>query len=123
LYDANVDCSTCPTCSGDIFASTKPETGLNKPGGVKHDHGKPDLSLLDRTALEETAIVLSFGATKYGRDNWRNGLKKSSVLAAALRHIFASLDGETLDKESGRSHLAHAACEIMFGLHYELKEK
>jgi formamidopyrimidine-DNA glycosylase len=37
------------------------------------------------------------------------------VLAAALRHIYAHLRGETLDKESGLAHLAHAGCAVMMG--------
>lgn len=84
--------------------------------GIKHDTGKPPLDLLDRHALEEIAQVLAFGAAKYGRGNWRQGLALSRLLAACLRHVFAFLDGEDLDPESGRSHLAHAACCLVFAL-------
>ena len=40
-------------------------------------------------------------------------------LAAAMRHIMAFNDGEDKDPESGLSHLAHAACCIMFLLEFE----
>jgi len=88
--------------------------------GVKYDQGKPDLTLLDRAAMEEVATVLMFGAMKYGRSNWRGGIDKERLLAASLRHIMASNEGELLDPESGRSHLAHAICGLMFQLHFEV---
>jgi hypothetical protein len=36
-----------------------------------------------------------------------------------MRHIMAFNDGEDKDPESGLSHLAHAACCIMFLLEFE----
>jgi len=85
--------------------------------GTKHDQGKPDLTLLDRIAMEEVARVLMKGAEKYGRLNWQKGIDKERLLAAALRHIMASNDGELKDPEFGTSHLAHAICGLMFALH------
>jgi hypothetical protein len=101
--------------------SGEPPAYSVKPEGVKHDQGKPDLSLLDRTAIEHVAKVLGFGAVKYGRDNWRAGIDKNRLLSASLRHIYASLDGELKDPESGESHLAHGICGLMFALHFEIK--
>lgn len=82
--------------------------------GLKHDAGKPPLSLLDRHALEAIAEVMNFGATKYGRHQWRGGIAYSRLIDAALRHIYAFADGEDLDPESGLSHVAHAGCCILF---------
>lgn len=91
----------------------------------KFDTGKPPMNLLDRVALEETAKVLAFGAEKYGEDNWRDdgqySLGTKRPLAAALRHIYAYLDGEELDPESGLSHLGHAMCSVMFALRAEVE--
>lgn len=87
--------------------------------GIKHDQGKPDLSLLDRAAMEEVALVLGFGAQKYSRDNWRSGISKERLIASVLRHAMASNDGELKDPESGLSHLAHAIAGLMFALHFE----
>ncbi|KKN77099.1 hypothetical protein LCGC14_0364400 [marine sediment metagenome] len=84
----------------------------------KFDVDKPPLGLLSRIALEETAQVLAFGAYKYGRDNWRGGVNWQRYIDAALRHIMAFAEGEDLDPESGLSHMAHAACCIMFLLEY-----
>lgn len=83
-------------------------------GGVKHDDDKPRMDLLDSYAIEQLATVLGFGAKKYAAHNWRKGLGKSRLIAAALRHLFAHLKGEDLDPESGLSHAAHAMCCCMF---------
>jgi len=81
--------------------------------GKKFDDNKPRMDLLDSCFLIAVAQVLTFGAEKYGDHNWRGGLKYSRLAAATLRHFFAWLAGNDLDKESGLSHLAHAACCIM----------
>lgn len=86
--------------------------------GVKFDMGKPPLSLLPRAALEAEAMVLAYGANKYGRDNWRLGMDHSRLLDACLRHIVAYAEGEDIDPESGLPHLAHARCSLGFLLHY-----
>ena len=88
---------------------------------TKHDTGKPPLGLLPRRALEEEAKVLAFGADKYGLHQWRKGMGFSRLADAALRHIYAFLDGEDTDPETGLSHLAHARCSLGFLLEYEGK--
>lgn len=88
-------------------------------GGVKADSSKPQLELLPRRGLEEIAKVLTFGAHKYDRDNWRKGLEWSRCIGAAQRHLLAYANGETHDPETGLSHLAHAGCNILFVLEYE----
>jgi hypothetical protein len=87
--------------------------------GVKFDQDKPRMDLLDARAIEQLALVLSFGAKKYAAHNWRKGWAKSRLIAAALRHIFAYLRGENNDPESGLSHVAHAMCCCMFLLGLE----
>jgi hypothetical protein len=72
------------------------------------------LGLLDYYALEETSKVMVYGAKKYALHNWRKGLKFSRLYNAALRHIFAFIDGEDFDPESTLPHIAHAMCCLMF---------
>lgn len=91
----------------------------NATGGVKHDGGKPPMSLLSREALEQTAAVLEFGKNKYAAHNWRKGFDWSRPLSAAMRHLMAFNDGEDKDPESGLSHLAHCLCDVMFVLEFE----
>ena len=81
---------------------------------AKYDSEKPRMDLLDPTAMQELAMVLTFGATKYAANNWRYGLSKGRLIAAALRHLFTYLGGEDKDPESGLSHVAHAMCCCMF---------
>ena len=85
--------------------------------GSKHDSGKPLMGAVPPNALLAVARVLTFGAEKYGRDNWRQVENaEMRYLDAALRHINAYQRGEAVDPESGESHLAHAVCSLMFML-------
>ena len=86
---------------------------------LKFDVDKLPLNLLSTEAMNQTAAVLAFGAQKYAAHNWRAGFAWSRPLAAAMRHLTAFNDGEDRDPESGLSHLAHAACCIMFLLEFE----
>jgi len=86
---------------------------------VKQDDKKPTPELLPFAALVEVSEVLAYGARKYAPGNWRKGLLWSRLLGAALRHLFAWGAGEAKDPETGRNHLAHAACCILFLLEYE----
>lgn len=83
--------------------------------GAKHDAGKLKWSLLPLDALREVLRVLHFGADKYGEFNWEFvDNKHERYFNAALRHLTAWWDGELADEESGFSHLAHAACCVLF---------
>lgn len=94
-----------------------PEAMAN--GGVKFDADKPRMDLLDSYAIAQLSLVLAFGAKKYDAHNWRKGIAKSRLIAAALRHLFAYLGGEDKDPETGLSHAAHAMCCCMFLLGLE----
>lgn len=87
--------------------------------GVKHDGEKADMSLLSSIAILKVAQVMTFGKRKYSANNWRGGIVYSRLLAAALRHIFSYLGGESKDPETGYSHLAHAMCCLMMVLEFE----
>lgn len=83
--------------------------------GVKKDTGKPRFSLLPLVELSEVVDVLEFGAKKYSPDNWKLvPLSEDRYFDAAIRHILAFRLGEKLDNESGKSHLAHALCCLLF---------
>ena len=88
---------------------------------MKIEEGKPKLSLIYKSFVDETAKVRMYGLTKYpDQENWRTTLI-SEHYDALLRHVFAAKafflnesSGEELDISSGLDHLAHAACNIMF---------
>lgn len=79
------------------------------------DGGKAPLANLPPAGIREVALVQAYGHKKYGDfNNYRKGMEVSRNCSCAIRHIMAYMDGETNDPESGRSHLAHAACRLMF---------
>jgi hypothetical protein len=95
--------------------SEKTETGR------KFDGGKLEYGLLPPLALEETVKVLTFGAQKYERDNWKKVPdSKRRYFDALERHVWAWKKGEVMDPESGIHHLAHATCCAMFLLERDL---
>jgi len=82
--------------------------------GTKLDSGKPRMDLIPMKAMEEVASVLTFGAKKYDAWNWSKGINYSRLNGAALRHLTAFMEGENIDPETGISHIAHAACNMLF---------
>jgi hypothetical protein len=62
--------------------------------------------------LWEVAEVMDMGAIKYSRDNWMKCPIEESYryLDAFYRHAWAYERGHNTDAESGKSHVAHAAC-------------
>ena len=97
-----------------------PKQSVSNSGtALKFDQDKLPLHLLSTEAMNQTAAVLKFGAIKYAEHNWRKGFNWSRPISAALRHITAFNNGEDTDPESGLSHLAHAACCIMFLLEFQ----
>jgi len=87
----------------------------------KYDQEKPRMDLLPLDAVREVALVLTFGVKKYDARNWEKGMTWGRLLAAALRHLTAWAMGEDKDPESGLSHLAHAGCDVLMLLAYELR--
>lgn len=90
----------------------------------KDDSGKPALdmlSLLPPKAAVEVAKAFEYGGKKYGFDNYLRGTNWRRYTAAALRHIWAWLKGETNDPESGLNHLTHAAASILIVLTLQLE--
>jgi hypothetical protein len=84
-------------------------------GGRKFDGGKLQYGLLPPLALKATVDVLTFGAEKYEPNNWKYVPdSKRRYFDALNRHLWAWKEGEQIDPESGRHHLAHALCCLMF---------
>jgi hypothetical protein len=90
--------------------------------GKKNDADKVRWELLSVPAIREIAKVMTFGAKKYDAHNWRGGFDWSRLYGAALRHLTSHMEGDSIDSESGLSHLAHAGCCIMFLLEHEIRK-
>jgi len=86
-----------------------------KTGGRKFDGGKLQYGLLPPAALQATVEILTFGAEKYEPNNWKYVPEsKRRYFDAMQRHVWAWKSGEQNDPESGKHHLAHALCCLMF---------
>lgn len=86
----------------------------NELSGAKDTAGKPRYSLLPRKGCEAVIAVREFGTAKYHGDseNWRK-VPQREWAEAVVRHAMAFLSGEVNDPESGKHHLAHAACSAL----------
>lgn len=87
---------------------------------TKDDKNKPQYALIPADSLQETVEVLTDGASKYGAYNWVSGTHWSRYFSAAMRHLWAFWNPlvSDFDEETGKHHLAHAICCLMFLLAY-----
>jgi len=91
-------------------------------GGRKYDGGKLQYGLLPPLALKATVEILTFGAEKYEPDNWKHVPdSKRRYFDALQRHLWAWKEGEQIDPESDKNHLAHALCCLMFLYEHDVK--
>ena len=97
----------------DNLTSNHPDVSYWDNGFIKHDKGKPMISLVEPSFIEGLAEVMTQGASKYGRDNWQECKEPHRYLDALLRHTLKYWDGEKVDTESGKSHLYHIAFNAM----------
>jgi hypothetical protein len=97
-------CSKCGYLSAECVCS-----------GKKYDNGKLRWDLLPLGPVEEVVEILTYGAEKYGPNNWQMVEDwRDRYFAALMRHLIAWRKGERDDKESGLPHLAHALCNLTF---------
>ncbi len=116
-----LECNGC----GKIVAECTCYNDEAQPKFIKADSNKTNLAILFDTgkALSDVADVMEFGAKKYDRGNWSKVDDKERYIAAPLRHLLAYKQGEKIDPESGKSHLAHAVCSLLFLLELEKWEQ
>lgn len=103
----------------DFAAQAKQESTL----GRKFDGGKLRISLVPMDVFQEVLEVLEFGATKYAPDNWKHVENPNErYLNAAFRHLFLAKNGPR-DEESGKLHVAHAICCLLFLGWFDLEDE
>ena len=105
-----------PLSDHDTWPKAKAAEPSEPEGGFKFDRGKNRTDLLPFDALQDVAAVLTYGTQKgYPESSWRHVARgKSRYMAAALRHLFARVSGEYMDRESRLPHMAHFACNALF---------
>lgn len=96
------------------------------PLGAKYDGGKLLFRALTRglaLPLRAVAAVLTYGALKYKEDSWQHVPNGKARYESALdRHLNAWKAGEKCDEESGLPHIAHAACNALFLLWFDITD-
>ena len=105
-----------PQDSGEVVI-TDPKTGGQKGSKIQR------FDLIPVAPLWDLATVYGVGAKKYSERNWERGYRWSLSFAALQRHLFLFWRGEDNDRESGLSHLAHAAFHVFALLEYLHKNK
>jgi hypothetical protein len=118
----NQVCDICQDRGLKVIQTTKSQEIVRKKVG------KPPISLIPREAIVQEAQALAFGATKHGVHAYRNGVKYSLLIDAAIRHILAFADGEDMDSEAKTNHIANARANLgmllyMFENHKEMDDR
>lgn len=80
------------------------------------DLNKPRLSLIPKEALWALGGALTHGETRYGKENWKLGIKISYLLDSALRHISQFNSGEDIDQQSNNYHLGNAMANLSMAI-------
>ena len=92
--------------------------------GMKDDAGKARWDLVDFSCLDQMVDVLTDGAAKYDENNWQKVENpEARYFAALMRHLSAWRQGEKIDADDGRRHMAHVMANAMFLLYFDAKEK
>lgn len=79
------------------------------------------MTLVPTILKRAVATIMTFGAEKYGVDNWKE-CKVNELWRyrdAMERHWNSYLDGEWSDPESGHPHLWHAATNMAMLIWHE----
>lgn len=87
------------------------EENMDTKNGKKYDDGKLRYDLVPVGAHEGLAEVFTYGATKYGDNNWQQ-VEADRYTAALFRHVNAWRKGQRYDLESRLHHLKHAMANI-----------
>lgn len=105
---------------------------MGEVGGVKFDENKTRIDLFPGDVLFAISDILTFGAAKYSERNWEKGMAWHRPFGACMRHLWAWWQGRVptstnwlfgnLDMETGRSHLWHAGCCLVFLIAYEMRQ-
>lgn len=105
----------CAYCGGwfDFSEGLQAKETTVRGDAKKFDHGKTMWDLLPYDQIEKVAEVMTHGAGKYGAESWKK-VDKARYEAAFMRHYVAWKKGNLLDKDSGLTHLSHAACNMLF---------
>ncbi len=105
---------------GEYKRNEKEEAQLGKEVAARFSEGKNRHDLIPEWAIDELALVYTYGCKKYDDDNWRKGLAwKKNVIGPLKRHLSKWLRGEIRDDESNCHHLAMVMWQCIALMVYE----
>jgi hypothetical protein len=83
------------------------------------DADKYRYDLIPKAALDAIAKTLKLGGDKYGVSNWRDngGIPVANCINHCLQHVHAFISGDD-SEETLETHIAHAATNLCFVLHF-----
>lgn len=117
IQPVHINGAECPVCVGPKIDPAAYEDNSSPTGSLRFNSGKPQSNEISPKFLLDMGAVLEKSRQKYPRGNWAKGNSYSVPFDSMMRHILAWQSGESIDSESGQSHLAHAALNLMM-LHY-----
>ena len=89
----------------EVIKTVLPDSGARSEfttGAVRDAYeGKGNPSLIPVDALRAVARRFEDGATKYGRDNWKQGIPLSRYVDSLYRHLWQFLEGDTTEDHAG----------------------
>jgi hypothetical protein len=93
------------TAADEHLNPTLPDSGARSEfatGAVRDaSEGKGNPSLIPIDALRAVARRFEDGATKYGRDNWQQGIPLSRYVDSLYRHLWQFMEGDTTEDHAG----------------------
>lgn len=114
----------CENCLGEELRTSQMPSAAS--GAMREKLAALPYDLVPYIELTEAYCrVAEFGAKKYAPWNWSKGLPRAQLLGSMLRHTFAYLRGEELDKETGLLHTDHIlwnAVALCHNVHWNLED-
>jgi hypothetical protein len=86
----------------------------SETGAQREKLNRAPYDLVPIELIEACAEGLNYGKTKYPANNWRKGIGVVQVCCSLIRHVFAYMAGEDIDKASGQPHINLMACNVAF---------
>jgi hypothetical protein len=91
---------------------------MDYASGMRRDtqEGKPDYTLVDFAMLKRWAALMTRGAEKYGKENWKLANSKEEMerfQSSALRHMMQWLEGDRTEDHGAAVFFNISAAEYV----------
>jgi hypothetical protein len=102
-----------------VDSKPAPLSFSDKPTSLRFNDGKTQTREISPDFVLGIGEVLTKSREKYPEGNWMKETKFSTPYESCVRHLMKFWSGEDLDNDTLKSHLLHAATNLMF-LHFHL---